>query len=144
MKTFKDLISDLKKTHTDFVRFKSEASEKIGVNVSEDIKMNFEKVGLDRGKKGGFEKWEESNAARKRNNPSRPTLTDTSNLRDSIKYEVGTDLVKVGLNLSDAPYGKAHNEGKGKQLKRQFLFLKEELVEETIKETEKNFKKSIK
>jgi phage gpG-like protein len=54
-------------------------------------------------------------------NSDNPILKQTGNLRDSVKYKATDKLVRVGTDLDIIPYAQAHNEGIGKQPKRQFM-----------------------
>ena len=57
-------------------------------------------------------------------NQGRPILTKSGNLKDSIRYVLMSNRISIGVNLSEIPYAKLHNEGgiiaKTEKMKRYF------------------------
>ena len=123
--------------------FKKTFEKNLGSFVVRDIDINFTKAGIDKGKRGGFEKWKVSKASIRRRDPSRPTLTNTRSLRKNVKYEISEDSLKIGIDLNSVPYGKSHQEGTNKLPKREFLYIKDETLEEAILKTEKEIEKKF-
>lgn len=76
----------------------------IGTEAVRVVHEHFEREALI-----GEQEWAPRRAGSPRN--SRKILSDTNNLRDSVRHDVRDMRVIVGIDLAKVPYARIHNEG---------------------------------
>ena len=131
-RSLRDLNMFIKKINNKVQDLEYVSLKTIGSELVRQIKRNFDDEGLH--SNNGFAPWKPSKASLnriKKGRVSDTTLLDTYKLYKSIKYEINEEErnVKVGLNLSDVPYAKSHNEGDSNNIRRQFLYINNEAKE---------------
>lgn len=132
------LVYDLKRIERNIKLSSKEALGVIGDVITEDIRANFDRQGVETD--SGFVAWKPSKAAMKER---RKTLIKTGKLRDSIHFEIQPDSVLVGLDSTELKYGKFHNEGYQPNIKRKFMFVRKALwkkIDTRIDELNKTLK----
>ena len=120
-KPLHELITDWRKSQSEMNKVTTALPRIIGNEAVKVVQDNFRLQGYDSGQ--GVTKWEarkESTNKRydKRSgvkgsvfNSAKKILDQTSNLKDSVHYEVSGNVVNIGVNPNTIPYAQIHNEG---------------------------------
>lgn len=107
----------------------------LGNAVANDIRQNFIRQGLMTD--NGLQRWKPSEAARKE---GRRTLIKSAALMNEVHFEVQGNTAYVGVNNNLIPYAARHNEGLKNMQKRQFIYVRKQVIQDALKELDQIIK----